>query len=88
MLCICNDPDELKFLLNVLCWNFTSDDHEQVSKLKIFRTLHKGDGSELSWVRYNLGAYKKHAWNSQPGTEMSSINLGRTLQQTCEYIQN
>jgi predicted DNA-binding antitoxin AbrB/MazE fold protein len=60
----CNEIDELKLLLNVLCWNFKAADHEQLSKLNVFETLHKGDGSDLSWVKYNLGTYLNHSWNS------------------------
>ena len=85
----CNDLDELKLLLNNLCWNFNAADHEQLCKLNIFETLHKGDGSDLSWIKYNLGTYLNHTWNSKHSfTSFSQTNIGRTLQHTCEYLQN
>ena len=85
----CNDLDELKLLLNILCWNFNAADHEQLCKLNLFSTLHKGDDSDLNWVKYNLGTYLNHSWNSKHNfTSFSSTNLGRTLQHTSEYLQN
>lgn len=36
MLRVSFDNEELKLLLNVLCWNFTCDDHEELANLKIF----------------------------------------------------
>lgn len=34
-------------LLNALCWNFTTADHEYLVKLKIFKTLCRGNGDIL-----------------------------------------
>ena len=60
MLRVAVDQDELKLLLNALCWNYKAQDHEMLSKVRIFETLQKGDGSDLSWVRYYSGNFTRH----------------------------
>jgi len=54
------DRNELKLLLNVLCWNYRTEDHQDLVKLNIFNLLSKGDGTDLSWVNYYTGNYMKH----------------------------
>ena len=50
--------EEIKLLLQCLCWNFKAEDHELLSKLNIFEFLSCGDKTELSWVKYYHGRYK------------------------------
>ena len=81
--------DEIKLLLNVLCWNYKTTDHEDLAKSGMFELLSKGNASDLNWVKYNMGNYRRHRhalWDDE--MPLASLNLGRTLQQTCEYIQN
>lgn len=83
------DHTEHKLLLNALCWNFKAEDHEELSKLGVFELLSKGDGSKLNWVRYYQGVYKKQQYAGyHSSNSLDSLNLGRVLQQTSEYLQN
>ena len=54
------DHVEIKLLLLNLCWNFKAEDHELLSKLKVFDFLAKGDGTDLCWVNFYQGRYKHH----------------------------
>lgn len=74
-------------LLENLCWNFKVSDFDQLSESKVFEFLSKGDGTDLCWVRYNLGKYEQHKSVCE-GLVMSETNIGRILQQTSEYLQN
>ena len=38
---------EYVHMLNMLCWNFTREDHEHLTKLDLLRTLQRGDGNIL-----------------------------------------
>ena len=52
--------NELKLLLENLCWIYKAEDHESLAKLGVFEFLSKGDGSDLSWVKYYQGRYLTH----------------------------
>ena len=81
---------EIKLLLQCLCWHFRAEDHELLSQLNVFDFLVRGHPSGLSWVKYYQGRYEEHASFdfSSETKNVSSMNLGRLLQHTTEYLQN
>jgi len=76
----------LKLLLENLCWNYKAEDHAHLGKLKLFEFLSVGDGSDLCWINYYQGRYRRHT--SIKDESIEEMNLGRLLQQTVEYLQN
>ena len=46
-----NDEDQMVHLLDALCWDYTSEDHDWLSKLEIFKTLLVGNGKIQHMIR-------------------------------------
>ena len=43
----------------MLCWNYKAADFVELEKLNLFEFLSKGDGTDLCWVNYHMGNYRK-----------------------------
>ena len=74
---------ERVFLLNLLCWNYKTSDHEDLGRIGLFKTLSKGDDTDLNWIKYYLGTYD----NFTLGTNSNVLrDLANQLQFTAEYV--
>ena len=72
-------------LLNLLCWNYRTTDHEDLGRIGLFNSLSKGDDTDLNWIKYYLGTYDSF----NLGNNNSQYrNLANQLQYTAEYVQN
>ena len=86
---ITSSEKEILHLLNLLCWNFKPADFAELEKMQVLAFLSRGDGSDSCWVNYHMGYYR-HLCDvgSTENFTLEQRNIGRTLQATCEYIQN
>lgn len=82
------EKTEILLCLNALLWKFKASDHQKLTELGIFELLSKGDGSDLSFVRYFMGAWKTNVatpWDNE--YTVDKLHLGRSLQFAQEYLQ-
>ena len=49
------DYSERIVLLNLLCWNYRTNDHEDLGRIGLFKSLSKGDDTDLNWIKYYQG---------------------------------
>ena len=86
---VSTNQNEIKLLLNVLCWNYKTVDHGDLAQSGVLQFLAQGNETKLNWVKYNFGNYMSHCYSKfEDEMPLESLNLGRSLQLTCEYIQN
>lgn len=80
--------EELVYLLNGLCWSFSTEDHARLAKLGMFDTLLKGDGSKLNKIRVSWGLFRCHYTEQTDDFTPKFVNMGYRLQCTTEFLQN
>jgi hypothetical protein len=79
------DYSERIVLLNLLCWNYRTADHEDLGRIGLFKSLSKGDDTDLNWIKYYQGTYDSFGLGSN---NIQYMNLANQLQYTAEYVQN
>ena len=53
-------PDKYVHLLNALCWDYSTEDHEMLNRLRVFETLTAGNGERMHPLARAWGREDNH----------------------------